>query len=171
MNIAVDLLADDPDLGIEGAIRLIEESGYEELWDPGSRSMVPARDVTVALRRMRPPPAPRGDVLVYHATDAALARALLRRGFLPETKPRPLTSGYAPGRGLDRGLYVGATPRAVEGYGHVILEVDVPGSWLDVPTELRQLGERDPMAALRSHDGAVILRRVPPEAFRAWEKP
>lgn len=149
---------------------MVAEAGGD-LWDSASRSMVPPGAVLAALARLAPQAfAPGGELLtVYHATSEQAARVLLGRGFTPETKPRGLAGSYAPGQGLDAGLYVGASPRAVEGYGRAVLAVTVPRSALAVPTELAQLGERDPMAALRSHDGAVILARVPAEAFRRVE--
>ena len=108
------------------------------------------------------------DTKVYHATDRSAAQQLLRRGFIPETKPRARNQDfdYAPGRGLDVGLYVGATPSQVDSYGPVILEVVVPKKFLEVPTELAQHGETDPLRALKSHDGAIINRRLPSETFR-----
>ena len=163
---AISLLQDAPDESVEDLIEQVLRA--RRLFDPVSRTVVDAQEVADAIRGMAPEPykVP-GGVSVYHATDASTARLLTRRGFIPQTKPRNLTDTYAPGRGLDRGLYVGATPRSVEGYGRVTLEVTVPRKHLSVPTELAQLGETSPMKALKSHDGAVINHPIPADAFRA----
>ena len=165
----MNLLVDDPSLPIE-EVRQAALNSSMDLWDEVTRTMVPAADVAKVLAAMTPPLRVPHEVVTYHATSPAFARELLLRGFLPETKARARSEGlgasYAPGRGLDRGLYVGATPEAVEGYGRVVLEVAAPRRSLAVPTELAQLGETDPMRALRSHDGAVIRDRLPASSFR-----
>ncbi len=165
--VAVNLLVNDPDLTLPDAVKLIREFP-DELYDDVSGEMVPPRDVLQALEKMLPHPVTGGDIAVYHATDSSTAKMLLRRGFIPETKPRSRTEDfeYAPGRGVDAGLYVGATAHQVESYGRAILELVVPKKFLEVPTELAQHGERDPLKALKSHDGAVINRRLPPDVFR-----
>jgi hypothetical protein len=173
-NVAINMLADDPDLTLEEALDLVLESEVE-LWDPVTRTMVRPEDVARELSKLesrssgagRCPPGLR----VYHATDLATARSLVRRGFIPETKPRPRHAGmeYAPGRGADPGLYVGESPRAVEGYGRAIVEVCIPEDWLEVPAELRAHGVRDPLRALESHDGAVINRAIPASAFQIFK--
>lgn len=165
--VAINLLTDDPDLTLAEAIRLVRESP-DELYDTVSGKMVPPRDVVEALEKLIPKPLSGGDIRVYHATDASTAKQLLRRGFIPETKPHARSEDfdYAPGRGIDPGLYVGVSPNAVESYGRAVLEITVPKRLLDVPYELSQLGEKDPMKALRSHDGAVINTRLPPDVFR-----
>jgi hypothetical protein len=153
-------------MSLSEAVALVEESP-NDLWDTVSRKMVPAKDVLVALKKLVPAPLSGGDIRVYHATDPSTARMLLSRGFIPETKPRPREDfDYAPGRGVDIGLYVGESPRAVESYGRAMLEITVPKRLLEVPTELSQHGEQDPLRALRSHDGAVINHRLPADAFR-----
>jgi DNA topoisomerase I len=165
-NIAINLLADSPELTVDEAIEMVRKS-EDDLWDTVSRRMVPKHEVEKALHELAPKPLSGSDVRVYHATDSSTAKALLRRGFIPETKPRAREGfDYAPGRGIDQGLYVGESPRDVESYGRAILEVTVPKRFLEVPTELQQLGEKDPMRALRSHDGAVINHRLPADAFR-----
>jgi hypothetical protein len=162
---AISLLQDAPDESVEDLVEQVLQA--RRVFDPVSRTFVNAQEVVVALRGMIPAPyAVPGEVAVYHATDADTARRLTRRGFIPQTKPRNLVGTYAPGRGVDPGLYVGATPRAVEGYGRVILEVKVPRKHLAVPTELAQLGVTDPKEALTAHDGAVIKRPIPAQAFR-----
>lgn len=146
---------------------LIDEvRGARMLFDPVSRKQVSGPDVIRALERLMPAPTSGSGVKVYHATTPQHARTLLLRGFIPSAKPVPLGGSYAPGQGIDPGLYVGSSARNVESYGRVILEVTVPRRALSVPTELAQLGETDPLAALRSHDGAVILSPIPPSAIR-----
>lgn len=165
--IAINLLVADPNLTLPEAVKLVRDYP-DELYDDVSGEMVAPRLVLEALEKLVPQPVHGGDVRVYHATDPATAQLLLRRGFIPETKPHARSEGYdyAPGRGIDPGLYVGATPRQVESYGRATLEIVVPKKLLEVPTELAQLGEKDPIAALKSHDGAVIRRRLPPDVFR-----
>lgn len=70
---------------------------------------------------------------------------------------------------MELGLYVGATPRAVESYGRVTLGVSIPPRLLSIPQELAQLGEADPMRALHSHDGAVINHPIPASSFSVVE--
>jgi hypothetical protein len=165
--VAVNLLVSDPQLTLDGAIRMVLEHG-SGLWDDVSRSMVAPFAVASALQKLVPAPILGGDVRVYHATDAATAQLLLRRGFIPETKPHATSAEfeYAPGRGLDEGLYVGETPGAVEGYGRAVLELRVPKGLLEVPKEQVQRGETSALRALRSHDGAVIRTRLPANVFR-----
>jgi DNA topoisomerase I len=167
-NIALNWLIADPGSTADDLAREAKDSGHRELWDSVTRQMISVADVIEALERFAPKPVHGGDIKVYHATDKQTALALLKRGLIPETKPRPPIDDfeYQPGRGLDLGLYVGASPRDVDGYGRVILEVVVPKKLLEVPTELAQLGETDPMKALRSHDGAIINHRLPGDAFR-----
>jgi hypothetical protein len=165
--VAINLLVEDPDLSMQDAVRLVREfSG--DLYDEVSGEMVPPKEVLKALEDLIPRPVKGGDIKVYHATDSSTARLLLKRGFIPETKPRARGDNYdySPGRGIDQGLYVGATPSQVDGYGSVILELVVPKKLLEVPTELSQLGEKNPLTALKSHDGAIINTRLPPEVFR-----
>jgi hypothetical protein len=165
--VAINLLVNDPDLTLPEAVKLVQD--YEgELYDDVSGEMVPSREVLKALEKLIPRPVRGGDIKVYHATDRSTAQMLLRRGFIPETKPRARSQDfeYAPGRGIDVGLYVGATPSQVDGYGPSILEIVVPKKLLEVPTELAQNGETNPLRALKSHDGAIINTRLPPDVFR-----
>jgi len=160
---ALSLLEGDD--SIEDLIQMVERARV--LMDPLSRTMVDKDEVLAVLRRLQPQDGPAvSGIKVYHATTPQHAKMLLKRGFLPETKPRNLGGDYAPGRGLDVGLYVGVSPRAVESYGRVTLEVTVPRTALAVPTEQAQLGETDPMRALKGHDGAVANDRLPPSAFQ-----
>jgi len=164
-TVAINILVDDPDITLHEALKMVQ--GVSELYDEVSGDMVPARDVAKALEKLIPKPLSGGGLRVYHATDRSTATMLLRRGFVPETKPRPREGyDYAPGRGIETGLYVGVSPSAVRSYGPVVLEVTIPKRLLEVPLELSQLGETDPMRALKSHDGAVINTRLPPEIFR-----
>lgn len=127
------------------------------------------------LRSYRPRPLPPGPrVLVHHSTDEAAAARLLQDGFIPAAKPMNLARAryeageyaeFAPGRGISGGLYVGL-PRETSGYGKVTLEVNVPRAWLQVPPEQEARGVTDPMQALRSTDGAVILEPIPATALR-----
>lgn len=163
--IAINLLVDAPNMSLAQALKRVR--GADKLYDEVSGKMVPARDVAEALEKLIPKPLTGSDIRVYHATDASTAKMLTRRGFIPETKPRPREGfDYAPGRGIEVGLYVGATPSAVNSYGPATVEVTIPKKLLEVPQELKQLGENNPMKALKSHDGAVINTRLPPEAFR-----
>jgi hypothetical protein len=165
--VAINLITADPDISLAEAIQMVRENA-DDLYDEVSGEMVPSRDVLEALEKLIPKPLSGGDIRVYHATDSATARQFLRRGFIPETKPHSRSKNfeYAPGKGLDPGLYVGASPHAVESYGRAILEVTIPKKLLEVPTELMQHGEEDPMRALKSHDGAIINVRLPPDVFR-----
>jgi len=163
--VAINILVQDPDITLPEAMAKVR--GVPKLYDDVSGNMVPSRDVVEALERMLPKPLKGGDLRVYHATDSGTAKMLLRRGFVPETKPRPREGfDYAPGRGIDAGLYVGHSPQAVNSYGPATLEVTIPKRLLEVPHELSQLGETNPMKALKSHDGAVINTRLPPDVFR-----
>lgn len=166
-NIAINWLVADPDSTMDELLHEVRNSEVE-MWDSVTRQMVNPHEVEKALHKLAPKPLSGSDLRVYHATDPSTAKMLVRRGFIPETKPHATTEEYeyAPGRGLDRGLYVGATPRDVEGYGRAILEIVVPKSFLSVPTEQVQLGETDPIRSLRGHDGAVINHRLPADAFR-----
>ena len=163
---AVSLLRDAPELSFRELERMVAGASTG-MTNPETYEPVDAQDVLHALRSIRPKPYASGTaaVSVYHATDAETAAMLRTRGYVPETKGRS-RGEFAPGKGLDAGLYVGASPRAVESYGRVTLEVEVPRAWLTVPTELAQLGERDPLRALQEHDGAVLFHALPPEAFR-----
>jgi len=153
---------------IEDLIKMVSDAGV--LMDPVSRQMVKPVDVIEALERIRPGNEPVvNGITVYHATTPQYAVEFLRRGFIPETKPVNLTDSYAPGKGIDVGLYVGSTPGNVESYGRVILEVTVPKEALEVPAEQSQLGETDPLKALATHDGAIVMKRLPPSSFKVVE--
>lgn len=166
-NVAINLMVQSPDATVDELVSQVK--GFDmDLYDEVTGEQVKSADVLAALDKYAPKPIHGSDTRVYHATDAATAKTLMRRGLVPETKPRPRSDDfeYAPGRGIDVGLYVGASPREVMSYGRVILEVVVPKKFLEVPTEQAQLGVTDPMQALRQHDGAIINHRLPPDAFR-----
>lgn len=167
-NVAISLMISDPEATVDELIRMVKGHDMESLFDEVSRDDVPTKEVLEALDRFAPRPVTGGDIKVYHATDRSTANSLLKRGLVPETKPRPMTDDFefAPGVGIDIGLYVGLSPRDVNGYGHVILEVVVPKKFLEVPTESAQLGVTDPMQALKQHDGAIINHRLPADVFR-----
>ena len=171
-NVAVNLLVDAPDMSFSDLLEAVD--GADDLRDQVTGVSVPAAEVRAALKALIPPEfLDRGKrIRVYHATDRATAELLTRRGFIPETKPhaRNPEGEYAPGRGHDPGLYVGASPEQVEGYGRVTLEITLPTEMLRVPTELTQRGNTDPIKALAEHDGAMILGRLPRSAFRIVDR-
>lgn len=166
-NVAINLMVQSPDSTVDELVQQVKNFSMD-LYDEVTGEQVKSVDVLAALDKYAPHPIHGSDTRVYHATDAATAKTLMRRGLIPETKPRPTSDDfeYAPGRGIDVGLYVGASPREVLSYGRVVLEVVVPKKFLEVPTEQAQLGVTDPMQALRQHDGAIINHRLPPDAFR-----
>jgi hypothetical protein len=172
-NTALSLLDDSPDTTFEELSKMIRHHA-QYLRDPISGKEVDAEQVILELGRLMKEEEPDvedklpgGYITVYHATDRNTARVLLKRGAVPETKPRPRESmDYAPGRGIDVGLYVGHSVQAVNSYGSVVLSVNVPKKWIEVPTELSQLGYKDPAQALKSHDGAIIRKRIPADAFQ-----
>lgn len=166
-TVAINLLVVDPAESFDSLRVRLRNS--QSVYDQVSRTFVPSDEVLRALNDLEPraySPTARL-ITVYHATSNEAARELLLRGFLPETKPRPRGDyEYAPGRGIDAGLYVGATPEAVRGYGRVVLAVQVPLKLLSVPTEQRQLGVTSVREALAGHDGAVVHDRIPADAFK-----
>jgi hypothetical protein len=169
-NTALSLLEDASGESFEGLVKLVRQNA-QYLMDPITRQRVDAEDVVVELAKLmgeeEEDTLPGGYITVYHATDKRTAQGFLKRGAIPEMKPRPrVPMDYAPGKGIDVGLYVGHSARAVNSYGPVVLSVDVPKKWLEVPTELSQLGYRDPMKALHEHDGAIIKKRIPAKAFK-----
>jgi hypothetical protein len=135
---------------------------------------VPPKAIEDTLWSWVPAPIPPtdDDVDVFFATDEATADQILREGVIPQLKPTTLARAryeagepavFSPGRGLSGGIYVGASPRAVESYGEVILKIRVPKSLLDVSPEQASLGVKDAEESLSTHDGAVILHAIPPE--------
>lgn len=170
-NVALQLLKKLPDKSLQDLSRLVRErSSY--LLDPVSRQPVDPEKVIQELATLWSEPEPfplTGNITVYTATDKEKAKTFLRRGSIPNLKPKSRVQEYAPGRGLDEGLYVGDSISSVQSYGPVVMSVTVPKSWLEVPTELAQLGYKDPVRALHSHDGAVITKRIPAKAFKVMK--
>ena len=122
------------------------------------------------------------DVWVYHATAPETGEAMLASGIDPEGKPRTLAreryeageyAEYQPGSGVGGGLYVGAEPMAVSGYGRTLLAVKVPKRSIEASPEQVALGANetwpDPIEAggqsLRVGD-AMVAATVPPENVR-----
>lgn len=161
--------------GLEDAIASLKSSGFDDLYTPFGKVATDA--VVSVLRSWKPKaiPASADVITVYHSTDRATADRLLQDGVIPQIKPSNLAmeryeageyAEFAPGRGVSRGIYVGSDPRGTSGYGAVTLELEVPQRWLQVSPEQAALGEKDPMRALRTEDGAVIMHAVPPDAIR-----
>ena len=162
--------------GLSAAIEAAEGYSSETLMDPESGKEVSIHEVRATLKALRPPPLPEGEemITVHHATSQEAAEGFLRDGVIPELKTPSLAAlryeqgqeaTFAPGRGLSRGLYV-AREGMAESYGRVTLELRVPRSYLEVAPEAGVLGEKDPVASLSTHDGAVIIKPIPPEAIR-----
>ncbi len=169
-SVAENLLFDAPDSTIDELIADVQRARSTGIYDSDARKMVDADDVIRSLEAMKPAPIHvTNGITVYHATTPDFAKVFLKRGHIPEGKVYSRSDSYSPGHGLDRGMYVGATPQAVESYGRVTLAVTVPRDMLLVPTELKQMGETDALRALRSHDGALIVGRVPSTAFSVVE--
>jgi len=160
---ALSLMTSMPNSTVDEVAKKVRRAGT--LYDPVSRTPVSSKDVLKALEAMRPSKRGGPKITVYHATDRKTADSFLRRGFSPKTKRKFTSANYGPGKGIDQGLYVGATVRDVWSYGPVVLAVKVPKSLLRVPTELSQSGHTDPMKALKSHDGAVVLKSIPASDF------
>jgi hypothetical protein len=107
-------------------------------------------------------------LVVYTATDPATAARLLADGLDERLKPGNLArtryeagepAEFAPGRGLDAGLYVGPTPGDVDGYGPVTLAVRVRAGDLRPSAEQVALSSSrvpaNPFEALRVVDAVV----------------
>jgi len=172
-NTALNLIEESPGKSFESLAKTVRQHA-QYLRDPVTRQRVDAEDVVEELAKLmgeeevsEEDKLPGGYITVYHATDRSTAQEFLKRGAIPEMKPRPrVPMEYAPGRGVDVGLYVGHSAKAVDSYGPVVLSVAVPKKWLEVPTELSQLGYKDPLRALHEHDGAIIKKRIPASAFK-----
>lgn len=112
-------------------------------------------------------------LLVYHATEPDAQQLLSKYGFNPEDKPQNLARSryeageyaeFAPGAGLERGLYVTGHPNDASGYGHRMLALVVRAGALSAPVEG---GYTDPLKALMSQGaGAVLKNPVPPGNIR-----
>ena len=149
----------------------------------GDRSMhvggekVPASRLAAALQSWKPKPLPAGAklVTVHHSTTRAIADRILKDGVIKELKPWTLAARrhaageaatFAPGAGVERGLYVGA-PGTTDGFGPVTLEIQVPAAWLKVPAELTALGHKDDTtAAAKTEHGALVRQSIPASAVR-----
>ena len=144
--------------------------------DPESGDDANIEDVRAALEALKPPPLPEGEemVTVHHATNSKTAETMLKDGIIPELKGETLASmqyakgedaTFAPGKGLSRGIYVAEEGKA-ESYDRVVLELRVPKSYLEVSPEQHTLGVKDAVESLRTHDGAVITKGIPPSAVK-----
>lgn len=163
--------------GLSAALEAIQNSKKDDLLiDPVSKQPTTALRVRNALEALRPQPLPKNEeyVTVHHATDAASAATILKDGLIPELKPHTLASEryekgeaatFSPGSGLSRGTYV-AEPGKAESYGRVVLELKIPKSYLEVSPEQTTLGVTDAGESLKTHDGAVITKPIPPSAIR-----
>jgi hypothetical protein len=166
--------------GLSAAADAIKDY-HDKLIDPESGKAVDPQHVRDALEALRPPPLPHDEeyVTVHHATDAETAEKILKDGLIPELKPHTLASEryasgedatFSPGAGLSRGTYV-AEPGKAESYGRVVLEMKIPKSYLEVSPEQATLGVTDAGESLKTHDGAIISKAIPPEAIRDAREP
>lgn len=118
---------------------------------------------------------PTTDLIVFHSTEPDNSKLLYKYGFTSEDKPMNLARSrfeageptvFAPGAGLNGGLYVTSDPNQASGYGHDMLAVRVRVGDLSVPVEG---GYTDPVKALISGGaGAVINGPIPPENIRRF---
>ena len=171
---AVSLLRDAG--GLTAAIEAMSSYSMDTVIDPESRADVSANEVRQALEAMKPPPLPAGEeyVTVHHSTSEDRAEQILRDGVIPEAKGYNLVAeqfeqGEAPmatpGRGLSRGLYVGA-PDTTSGFGRVTLELKIPRSYIEPSPEAASLGGTDIDDMLKSEQGAVVTKPIPSSAIR-----
>jgi hypothetical protein len=162
---------------LEEAIEDLEGTPFDTLYLPG-RIQVDPKAMVRELKLWRPRYTA-GDTVVYHATDRKTANFMLKNGVIPQMKPWTSASVdfeetgggvYAPGRGLERGIYVGGTKDVVSGYGPVTLAFKVPKKWLKVPEEMKRLGYKDTPEdlhlALNSENGAVIAQPIHKRAIK-----
>lgn len=114
---------------------------------------------------------PNDDMWVFHATDQSTADKFVTEGVHQNERPENLAmlnyeagrpAEYAPGRGLARGSYVGATPFAVEGYGKHILAFKVKPHQIAPSPEQESLGYKTWHEALANND-AVVMHDLPAE--------
>lgn len=166
---------------LDDAIRELEQRSRSMpvLYLPGGRRLE-TREAVSVLKSWLPQALPRTSTIdVFYATDGKTASRMEREGIIPALKPTNLAmlrfergepAEFAPGRGISRGVYVGATPEEVSGYGRTILRLRVPRSWLEVPPEQEVLGVTDPIAALKTVDGAVVNRPIPASAVEILVK-
>ena len=165
----------EADGSLENSIEELSDAGDRVLYLPGG-AQATGKELADELRSWRPEYV-LGDTTVYHATDRETADFVLENGFIQQMKPWTLASErysageyaeFAPGAGVERGVYVGAGPSIVSGFGPVVLELKVPYEWLEVPAELTSLGHDSPSGALWTEHGAVIKRSVHPYMIREY---
>ena len=125
------------------------EMSRREFWKENPHDIKPNSDPISRGREIDalPDSAP---IWVFHATDDATAAAMLRDGIQQKTKPvslgrerlgRKEYAEFGPGAGLGAGVYVGATPVSVEGYGRHIVAIRTTKGQLGVPPEGARLNK------------------------------
>lgn len=154
------------------ALKLFDGNEPSELYGDGGA--VSSRDVKLALEQFLPKEHDESDlVTIHHSTSREVADILTSEGFIPEAKPTNLAreryergeeTAFAPGKGLSKGLYVGAAG-TTSGYGQETLEIQVPRSWLEIPPELHGI-ESDIQKALHTEHGAVVGRAIHPKYIK-----
>lgn len=159
---------------LEEAIDDLKSSGMETLYTP--QGDVPMGIVLRELETWKPKSLPKGETIkVYHTTDQETAERMIKEGVIPQLKPwtqasRDYAEGeqatFSPGQGVSRGIYIGEDPKDVESYGQITLEIEIPKSLIKVSPEQEVLGVKSPMESLSTHDGAVVMRSIPPEAIK-----
>lgn len=113
------------------------------------------------------------EVWVFHATDTAIADDMVKNGVRQANKPWNLSreqyeqgvrggsaGRFAPGKGLGGGIYVGASPLSIEGYGRNILAIRTTKKKISTPPEQEFFG-KSPGRALADSD-AMILGDIRP---------
>ena len=136
---------------------------------------VPLQTALKVLESWKPDPIPKDmeTVTVHHATTQKDAEAFKRDGVIPQLKPWTLASRryaegeeaeFAPGKGLERGIYVGDKQTATS-FGEVTIDIEIPVAWLELPVESTA---DTPQNAIKDEMGAVIKRAIPPEAI-TWK--
>lgn len=168
--------------GVGPALEELRDSADSGAYLPESRERITLGELADILKSWLPSrsssPArllPR--VKVYFGTDRVTADAALRDGLIPQLKPwTGAALDYAmgeyaefrPGAGVERGTYVTSSPSIASGFGRVVLELDVPRSWLKVPAEMTELGytKADLDFVLGTENGAVIKRAVAPDNIK-----
>lgn len=107
-------------------------------------------------------------VWVFHSTDDKTADQFLKEGVKASDKTVTAAqrgeAEYAPGLGLDEGLYVGGDLQSIP-HARRFLAMRVRRSELTAATESRQLGAATPGAALAAQ-GALLHGDIPADRFR-----